>query len=98
MVSGQLRTTTPVEDSERATRPADYEPLRVPEVWIFRETALSIYVFDGRHYRESLESPTFPGLPVRRWIAEYVRRAWQDGSSAVLREFEQTLREFSAPK
>jgi hypothetical protein len=49
-------------------------------------------LFDGRHYRETSESPTFPGIPVRQWIPEYVQRAWQAGSSVALREFESVLR------
>lgn len=83
-------------DATSTTSAADYEPLRVAEVWIYRAGALYIYLFDGWHYREATESPTFPGLPVRRWIPEYVRRAWQAGSSVALREFEKTLREFTA--
>jgi Uma2 family endonuclease len=83
-------------DATSATSAADYEPLCVPEVWIYRTGSLSIYLFDGRHYREGSESATFPGLPVHRWIPEYVRRAWQAGSSVALREFEKTLREFTA--
>ena len=80
-------------DATSATRPEDYEPLGVPELWIYREDSLRIYVFDGRHYRETPQSPTFPGLPVRQWIPEYVRRAWQAGSSVALREFERALRD-----
>ncbi len=83
-------------DATSTTSAGDYEPLRVPEVWIYRKNRLHIYLFHGRHYREASESPTFPGLPVRQWIPKYVRRAWQAGSSVALREFEKTLREFSA--
>jgi Uma2 family endonuclease len=85
-------------DVTSTTSAADYEPLRVPEVWIYREASLHIYLFDGRHYREASESPTFPGLPVRQWIPQYVRRAWEAGSSVALREFEKSLREFAAPE
>ena len=80
-------------DATSATRHEDYEPLGVAELWIYREDSLGIHVFDGRHYRETPQSPTFPGLPVRQWIPEYVRRAWQAGSSVALREFERTLRD-----
>jgi Uma2 family endonuclease len=85
-------------DATSMTGTADYEPLRVPEVWIYREGSLLIYVFDGRHYRETSESPAFPGLPVSQWIPEYVRRAWHVGSSVAMREFEKTLREFPTPE
>lgn len=69
----------------------DYEALRIPEVWIYREDSLHVYLFDGRHYREVPDSPTFPGMPVRQWIPEYLRRAWEAGSSVALREFESVL-------
>jgi len=79
-------------DTASATTTEDYEPLRVPELWIYRNDALEIYVFHDRHYRESPDSPTFPGIAVRTLIPEYVRRAWQAGSSVALREFEAALR------
>jgi Uma2 family endonuclease len=82
-------------DATSSTRAADYEPLGIPELWIYREGSLDIYLFDGRHYCEVSESPTFPGLPVRRWVPEYLRRAWQAGSSVALREFESVLRDHS---
>ncbi len=82
-------------DATSTTTAEDYEPLRVPELWIYREDSLHVYLFDGQHYREVLESPTFPGIPVRQLIPEYLRRAWQAGSSVALREFEHALGEAS---
>ena len=79
-------------DATSSSNPEDYEPLRVPELWIYRENSLHIHVFDGQHYRETSDSPTFPGVPVCRLIPEYVRRAWQVGSSVALRQFENDLR------
>ena len=79
-------------DAPSASNPADYEPLRVPELWIYRENSLHIHVFDGQHYRETSHSPTFPDIAVCRLIPEYVRRAWQVGSSVALRQFESDLR------
>jgi Uma2 family endonuclease len=78
-------------DATSSTRPEDYEPMGVPELWIYREHSLLIYLFDGKHYREALESPTFPGLPVRQWVPTFIQRAWQAGSSVALREFEAVL-------
>ena len=83
-------------DATSATRAEDYEPLGVPELWVYREDSLYIYVFDGQHYRESGKSPTFPGIPVRQWIPEYLRRAWQAGSSVALREFDSALHDATA--
>jgi Uma2 family endonuclease len=83
-------------DATSLTSIEDYEALRIPEVWIYREDSLHIYSFDGRHYREAPDSPTFPGMPVRQWIPEYLRRAWQAGSSVALREFESVLDGFKS--
>ena len=80
-------------DATSSSNPEDYEPLRVPELWIYREGSLHIYILDGEHYRESSDSPTFPEIPVRQWIPEYIRRAWQTGSSVALRQFDSALRE-----
>jgi Uma2 family endonuclease len=81
-------------DDSSTTSVEDYEPLRVPEVWIYRADSLHIYLFEGGHYREVPESPTFPGMPVRQWVPEYVQLAWHAGSSVALRQFERTLAEF----
>ena len=80
-------------DATSPSTPQDYEPLRVPELWIYREDSLHIYLFDGQHYRETSDSPTFPGISVRELIPEYIRLAWQAGSSVALRQFESAVRE-----
>ncbi|NLX95920.1 MAG: Uma2 family endonuclease [Rhodopirellula sp.] len=82
-------------DATSTTGGEDYEPLRVPELWIYREDSLDIYLFDGQHYREVLQSPTFPGIPVCQLIPAYLRRAWEAGSSVALREFESALGDFT---
>jgi Uma2 family endonuclease len=79
-------------DASSSSNPEDYQPLRVPELWIYRAGSLDIFVFDGQHYRPSSDSPTFPGVPVRQLIPEFIRRAWQDGSSVALRQFDSTLK------
>jgi Uma2 family endonuclease len=78
-------------DATSATLIEDYEALRIPEVWIYREKTLYIYVLEGGHDVESESSPTFPGLLVREWIPQHVERAWRAGSSVALREFEGLL-------
>jgi len=62
-------------------------------MWIYREHALDIYLFDGQQYRESNGSLAFPGIPVGELIPQYMRRAWQIGSSAALRQFESALKD-----
>jgi Uma2 family endonuclease len=79
-------------DMTCSTRAEDYEGLGIPELWIYREDSLHVFLLiDGQHYREATDSPTFPGIPVRTLIPAFVQRAWQAGSSAALREFENEL-------
>jgi Uma2 family endonuclease len=79
-------------DATASSHADEYEPLRVPELWIYREHSLHIFVFDGRHYSLSPDSPTFPGIPVCQLIPQYIRHAWRAGSSVALRQFEDALR------
>lgn len=78
-------------DFMSSTKPEDYQLIRVPELWIYRDQNLYIYLFDGQQYQESLNSPLFPELSIRRLIPEYVEHAWQEGSSIALRAFENYL-------
>lgn len=80
-------------DSTSTSHPENYDPLGVPELWIYRDGSLHIHLFDGEHYRESDVSPHFPNIPVRHWIPKYLQRAWTAGSSVALREFENALRD-----
>ena len=80
-------------DATSTSNPQDYEPFRVPQLWIYREGWLGIYAFDGQHYHETADSPTFPGVPVSRLVPEYIHQAWQAGSSVALRRFEVMLQE-----
>lgn len=68
-----------------------YQILAVPEVWIYREGSLQIYVLSAEGYRDSQTSPTFPDVDVRAVLPRYVEKAWAAGSSVALREFEQFL-------
>lgn len=68
-----------------------YEILRVPEVWIYRQASLSIYVLTDAGYEDRLTSPTFPWIDTKTLLPQYVERAWMAGSSIALREFEAFL-------
>lgn len=68
-----------------------YQILAVPEIWIYREGALQIYVLTAEGYRDSQTSPTFTNIDVKTVLPRYVERAWAAGSSVALREFEQFL-------
>lgn len=70
---------------------AVYEILAVPEVWIYRQASLSVYVLTATGYQDSSTSPTFPMVDVKTLLPQYVERAWAAGSSVALREFEALL-------
>jgi Uma2 family endonuclease len=68
-----------------------YQTLGIPEVWIYRQGNLGIYVLRGDGYTDITTSPTFPTVDVKSRLPQYVERAWQAGSSVALREFAQFL-------
>ena len=74
------------------TRPEDYEGVAVPELWIYRETGLSIYLFDGQQYAEREQSPLFPEVSLKYLIPKYLETAWAEGISVAIREFERELK------
>lgn len=80
-------------DLTSSTKPEDYEAIGVPELWIYRNQTLNIYLFDGQQYQESLKSLLFPKVPVKELVPVYVERAWNAGSSVALREFDHILQE-----
>jgi Uma2 family endonuclease len=78
-------------DMTSLTDLAVYQTLAVPEVWIYREGLLSIHVMTADGYEDRSSSPTFPSVDVKKLVPEYVEKAWADGSSVAMREFEQVL-------
>ena len=69
-----------------------YQTLVVPELWIYRQGILMIYVLEQGSYQDRLMSPTFPDFDVKAIFPKHVERSWSAGSSRVLREFEQFLK------
>lgn len=74
-----------------ATQPEDYRAIAPLELWIYRQSKLSIYQFDSQQYRESQISRWFPACELKTLIPQYCDRAWQIGYSIALREFEGAL-------
>lgn len=70
-----------------------YISLRVPEVWIYSNHQLTVYILQADGYVESLLSPTFPNLPVTELIPRLVQKAIDDGTSQMLRELRALLRD-----
>ncbi|MBW4680888.1 MAG: Uma2 family endonuclease [Microcoleus vaginatus WJT46-NPBG5] len=63
-----------------------YQALRVPEVWIYRNRKLMIYLLQNQDYIESAISLSFPDLPITEMIPQLVQKAIDEGTSRMLRE------------
>lgn len=68
-----------------------YQILSVPELWIYRQNVLTIYMLVEGDYQDSSTSPTFPNIDVKNIFPSYVERAMRTTSSMTLREFDQFL-------
>ena len=69
----------------------EYAAIAIPELWIYRNQALTIYVLEDGEYNETSQSRWFPSLPLKDLIPIYTEQAWAEGSSVALRAFEQYL-------
>ncbi len=63
-----------------------YSALGVPQVWIYNNQQLKIYVLNNEIYLEVLTSPTFPNLLLTQMIPQRVQQAIELGTSPMLRE------------
>nr|WP_242028426.1 Uma2 family endonuclease [Pseudanabaena sp. FACHB-2040] len=68
-----------------------YEVMGVPEVWIYEEGRLRVYVLQSGEYAESSASSTFPSLDVRELIPQLVQQAFTEGTSTMLKGLRQRL-------
>lgn len=62
-----------------------YAALEVPEVWIYSNQQLKIYLKSEGGYGEKDISPIFPTLPLKTLIPQLVQQAIQQGTSRMLR-------------
>jgi Uma2 family endonuclease len=68
-----------------------YEFLKIPELWIYRQESLKIYLWENEHYLESEKSRLFPEMDIKNIFPYYVELGWQQGSSVALRQFSNSL-------
>jgi len=68
-----------------------YEAIAVPEVWIYRDRDLKIFLLTNGKYCESESSLLFPDFTITTLIPQLVNRAIAIGTSRMLKEFRQTL-------
>jgi Uma2 family endonuclease len=80
-------------DFTSLTNPRYYLPLAIPELWIYKQGELLIYIYKNEEYKISENSIIFSEFPVKNLIPEYVEFAWQNGSSVAIRKFEKYLKD-----
>ena len=71
-----------------------YKLLKIPELWIYRQESLNIYLLEGDNYQDSEKSNLFPDINSKKILPYYVELGWTEGASIALRQFE-TLDDFS---
>ncbi|OUL21508.1 Uma2 family endonuclease [Nostoc sp. 106C] len=70
-----------------------YEAMGVPEVWIYGNKQLKIYLLSNEGYAETSISPTFPGLSLIELIPQMVQKAIDQGTSKMLRDLKTQFRQ-----
>jgi Uma2 family endonuclease len=78
-------------DFTSLTNPRYYLPLAIPELWIYQQGKLLIYIYENKEYKISENSIIFSEFPVKNLVPEYVEFAWQNGSSVAMIKFENYL-------
>ena len=71
-----------------------YEAMGVPEVWIYRNKQLKIYLLSNQGYVETAKSPIFPSLPLTELIPQLVQKAIDEGTSRMLRDLRNQFPQF----
>lgn len=80
-------------DVSSRTHPSIYAALKVPELWRFDRGELQINLLQEGEYREAMESPTFPGLPLRDVLPQCLAESKTVGRNRVIKAFRQWVRE-----
>jgi Uma2 family endonuclease len=71
---------------------ADYLPYRVPEVWMLKEDALTIYQLVDGSYQAASESLYFPGFNLPTIVAECLQVAYTENTSAAIWQLQDWLK------
>jgi Uma2 family endonuclease len=70
-----------------------YRRLSVPELWVYADSALKIYVLQAGQYESVAVSPTFPSLPVLELVQTALTASLVVGRSPALRALRQQIRQ-----
>ncbi|MEA5508509.1 Uma2 family endonuclease [Crocosphaera sp. UHCC 0190] len=68
-----------------------YQVIGVPEVWIYDNNRLNIHLLQQEGYVETANSLIFPDINVVQIIPKLVQKAFDQGTSQMLREFRLSL-------
>ncbi|WP_375339955.1 Uma2 family endonuclease [Okeania sp. KiyG1] len=68
-----------------------YEDIAVPELWIYDNGKLTIYLLRNGKYFLSNISAIFPEIPITQIVPNIVERAWLVGSFQALEELENMM-------
>ncbi len=68
-----------------------YVALQIPEVWVYRNHQLTIYILENQSYRKSSSSLAFPTLPIITLIPQLVQQAINIGTRETLKNLRKTL-------
>ena len=80
-------------DVTSRTHPSIYAILGVPELWRFEQGKLQINVLQGNIYLEVESSPTFPNLPLKEVIPQYLEQVKVRGRNKTMKAFRAWVRE-----
>lgn len=73
-------------DITSKTQMEAYVSLKVPELWIYGDTGLKLYVLQSSEYQSVSLSPTFSGLPIIALVKEVLEQSGEIGRSPALRK------------
>jgi Uma2 family endonuclease len=68
-----------------------YVALQIPEVWVYRNHQLTIYILEDQSYRKSTSSLAFPMLPVVTILPQLVNQAIDIGTRKTLQNIRKML-------
>ncbi len=68
-----------------------YEAIAVPEIWVYRDDNLKIFLWRDGQYVEAETSLLFPSLEIKTLIPQLVQQGMVIGASSMLREFRKSL-------
>ena len=63
-----------------------YEAIAVPEVWIYENNKLRIYILQSEGYKLNQNSAIFPDLDIAEMIPRLIAQAYREGTRQMLRQ------------